>query len=124
MVSSEASEGNNSLLLYGTIDHETWEIGWTLCGASNSCDCDRLDLASYADDATQKLEAIKNWNLRGYKIENGLSNQRSLQDSCSVDYSFAIMLGWSCPVMEHLELIIFQLCVFAILLNVYPFTIL
>lgn len=113
MVSSEAPAGNNSLLLYGSVERGTWEIGWGLCGASNHFDCDHLDLASFADNTTRRLQAVKDWNIGGYKIDHCLSSQKSLQDLCAVDYSFAIMLGgfyiasFMNPRTECLELMIY-----------------
>lgn len=89
MVSSAPAELNNTLLVYGMTASGTWEIGYVLCQWSNSFDCGRLADVPVAE----KFQAVKDWNVGGYRIDYCLSSQRSTESHCSVEYSFSIMLS-------------------------------
>ncbi|KAL8762288.1 MAG: hypothetical protein Q9194_007579, partial [Teloschistes cf. exilis] len=87
MVSTTASESDNSLLAYGMSVSGTWDIGYSLCSDGEQFDCGRLEnLPSH-----EQMEAVRDWNIGGYKIDSCLSSQRSTENLCSVEYSFQMM---------------------------------
>ena len=89
MVSTEAPETDNSLLAYGMSASQTWDVGYALCSDGGQFDCGRLA----ALPLNEQMKIIRDWNIGGHKIDYCLSSQRSLENSCSVEYSFWIMLG-------------------------------
>ena len=89
MVSTEAPETDNSLLAYGMSASQTWDVGYALCSGGGQFDCGRLA----ALPLNEQMKTIRDWNIGGHKIDYCLSSQRSLEKSCSVEYSFWIMLG-------------------------------
>ena len=89
MVSTAGPETDNSLQAYGMSGSGTWDVGYGLCSAGGQFDCGRLA----ALPLNEQMKVIQDWNIGGHKIDYCLSSQRSLQDSCSVEYSFWIMLG-------------------------------
>ena len=94
MVSSAKPEANNSLLLYGVANADTWDVGYILCIPGNTFDCGRLAGLPLA----QQQQAIQDWNIGGYKIDYCLSSQQSTASLCSVEYSFSILLSrFPCP---------------------------
>lgn len=91
MVSSTMPRSDNSLLAYGMSSSQSWDIGYALCPQGEDIDCGRLsDLP-----LDEQLEAIRDWNIGGYKVDYCLSSQQSTDDLCSVEYSFPIMLSKS-----------------------------
>ncbi|KAI4102204.1 MAG: hypothetical protein LQ339_004728 [Xanthoria mediterranea] len=88
MVSSAPPEGNNTLLVYGMAASGTWDTGYVLCRWPNTFDCGRLAELPVAE----QVQAVKDWNVGGYKIDHCLSSQRSKENLCSVEYSFSILL--------------------------------
>lgn len=89
MVSTTASDSDNSLLAYGMSTSQIWDIGYALCSGGEQFDCGRLaDLP-----LNEQMKAIQDWNIGGYKIDFCLSSQRSTENLCSVEYSFLIMLS-------------------------------
>ncbi|KAI4194980.1 MAG: hypothetical protein LQ350_007467 [Teloschistes chrysophthalmus] len=87
MVSTTASESDNSLLAYGMSVSGTWDVGYSLCSGGEQFDCGRLEnLPSH-----EQVEAVRDWNIGGYKIDSCLSSQRSTKNLCSVEYSFQMM---------------------------------
>ena len=99
MVSTTAPKSDNSLLVYGMSNPNTvygmsnpntWDIGYPLC-SGEQFDCGRL--AGLPLD--EQMKAIQDWNIGGYKIDFCLSSQRSIEDLCSVEYSFPILLSTS-----------------------------
>ena len=76
---------------------QKWAVGYALCSAGGQFDCGTLA----ALPLNEQMKAIQDWKIGGHKIDHCLSSQRSLQDSCSVEYSFWIMLGMpSSPVND------------------------
>lgn len=96
MVSSAPPEENNTLLVYGMAASGTWDTGYDLCKWSNTFDCGRLANLP----VTEQSQAVKDWNMGGYKIDYCLSSQRSTENLCSVEYSFSILLSRSLPSLE------------------------
>lgn len=91
MVSTTASESDNSLLAYGMSVSGTWDVGYSLCSGGEQFDCGRLEnLPSH-----EQVEAVRDWNIGGYKIDSCLSSQRSTKNLCSVEYSFQMMSSTS-----------------------------
>ncbi|KAI4107154.1 MAG: hypothetical protein LQ345_007158, partial [Seirophora villosa] len=88
MVSSAPPEENNTLLVYGMAASGTWDTGYALCKRPNTFDCGRLANLP----VTEQSQAVKDWNMGGYKIDYCLSSQRSTENLCSVEYSFSILL--------------------------------
>ena len=89
MVSSAKPENNNSLLVYGVTSSGTWDVGYNLCDGGSDFDCGRLADLPIA----RQEQAIKDWNIGGYKIDYCLSSQRSTEHLCTVEYSFSIFIG-------------------------------
>lgn len=89
MVSTTAPKTDNSLLAYGMSTSQTWDVGYALCSDGGQFDCGRLAAFSL----NEQMKAIQDWNIGGYKIDYCLSSQKSLENSCSVEYSFSIMLS-------------------------------
>ena len=88
MVSTEAPETDNSLLAYGMSASQTWDVGYALC-SDGQFDCGRLATLPL----NEQMKTVRDWNIGGHEIDYCLSRQRSLENSCSVEYSFWIMLG-------------------------------
>lgn len=91
MVSTTPPKSNNSLLAYGMSTSGTWDIGYGLCSGGGQFDCGRLSDMS----PKEQMNAIKGWNIGGYKIDYCLSSERSTENLCSVEYSFRIILSSS-----------------------------
>lgn len=93
MVSSAPAQQNNTLLVYGMAASGTWDIGYFLCQWGKTFDCGRLvDLP-----VDEQVQAVKDWNIGGYRIDYCLSSQRSTENHCSVEYSFSILLSKPLP---------------------------
>ena len=89
MVSSAKPENNNALLVYGIASNGTWDVGHDLCDGRGKFDCARMINWPRA----RQEEAIRDWNVGGYKVDYCLSSQRSSENLCSVEYSFSILVS-------------------------------
>ena len=96
MVSSTMPRSDNSLLAYGMSSSQSWDIGYALCDKGAEIDCGRLSELPL----DKQMEAIRDWNIGGYKVDYCLSSQQSTDNLCSVEYSFSIMLSKSFSIYQ------------------------
>ena len=75
--------GSMGIIQGGTQDY------W--CRNSNSFDCKKLLAGGYVKTGEEK--AIADWNIGGYKIDYCLASYRPLHDSCTLVFSYRIMIG-------------------------------
>ncbi len=111
LVSSESSgQSNNSFLAAGWFNPGPAIpeiIGYWMCGKSNNFSC------RDKDDWERNSSLIADWNVYGYKIDYCLEKQVSLDDSCSVHFSPAIMIGklaLACTLSKITLMLVRRLC--------------
>ena len=88
---SSSNVTNSSILMAGSVGAiqggpEDW-----MCGQSNTFSCATLALNGYLPKNEGTLTA--NWNVAGFKVDYCLASYRDLQESCSLVYSYRIMIG-------------------------------
>lgn len=100
LISSAGDDSNSSLLWFGSDNFAANNdyIGSWMCANTNSFCCHFLSLGHFlgANDfekGQNRLLAIKDWNVAGYKIDYCLATQVSLDNKCSLEYSEVIMIG-------------------------------
>ena len=103
MVSSESSDGNNSLLIAGVNDVRIIKHAFPwMCASSNSFSCSALALTDFAGSSDNEREknrevAIEHWNVGGFKVDYCLQAHKSTENLCNVEYSLVIMIGKFTP---------------------------
>lgn len=115
MVSSAPPEENNTLLVYGMAASGTWDTGYVLCRWPNTFDCGRLAELPVAE----QVQAVKDWNIGGYKIDHCLSSQRSKKNLCSVEYPSRYclvglyhLLNFRLLLVIHIDVVSLVVCIF------------
>lgn len=93
MVASAGYTNNNSVLVAGSIGYAVEFLGSWMCRSSNTFSCVKLSSGRYDD--RDKIAVVANWNMLGYEIDYCLASYKSLDDSCSLVYSYKIMIGKS-----------------------------
>lgn len=111
LVSSSVYGNSNSLLWWGQNVGAGVYVnpgGW-LCQASNTFSCKKLAIGHFAGrnatvKSAERLKAIEDWNVGGYKIDYCLEAQRSTEDKCGVEYSLFIVIGMCLYFSLHTEM--------------------
>ena len=91
MISSDSSTNNNSIFVGGSVGVLEPALASWMCRNSNTFSCLKLSTGRYSRKDEQAL--VADWNVVDYPIDYCLASFRSLNDSCSLVYSYRIMIS-------------------------------
>ena len=92
VISSGTLETDDNLLHCGLQGDDGVNVEEWMCESSNTFSCKKLASGGYRNQTKEKA-AISDWNIVGYPVDYCMFSYRSTEDSCSIVYSFRIMLG-------------------------------